>query len=1314
MIDKDLARLYPEHGDFFQSSPCQTALRRILLVWSLKNPQPGYCQGMHELLAPLVYVLHADAVRLWKLRGQFEDLLGDRFDKTVGFGDAGGYASAHTNPCWACGGASWGDKRDRIVEERSDRDAAEEDWSIIEMLAEASDPYGAEGELGAVLSGRFIEHDAFLMFESLMNGEGGRGAVAVMDYFIVPPADSGVVPPILQACGGIYHTLAAADPVLYNHMIALKVEPQLFALRWLRLLFGREFGLEDLLIIWDAFFSASNIPRAKKDSSAGGEASNDEELLDGERGCTCLHASERGDLILSMAVSMLLYVRHTLLGAADAGGCLRRLLDFPKVGDITALIGSAEVLQQIAEVVASDGQPSTPWVLADSGTRKSWPHKAKGNGSAGAAGVGGGAKAGGGKGLVGAGGSQSNVAEWSRQVGMVTGAVLRRHRLSNSSDVNVPDLNSYWEEKWTNLVMQSLADEQEWVGRLGWEWVGWPMGLLQGTIDVPDGRGEGEGKGKDLIAAQIKMLLQKAMSRSGRDSESVGPTHSRESESEGVGDVSSSDDSSSDQALKGVTDFAGRSMEEGLTSAAEIRACSEQRKDVGLGAEEHEIGRRDASKGSVPWYRMTKSVSEDGSGVREASMAEGSAREVAVQREQAGREQEGDGTAKAADAESQLLGIQGDTHMDRKTMEGTGDLRQPLIGSDGKWLARNGSFGEKVDDDESQDGRQTLEHEASAVSVDTGLAALETKRGWHERRWSLGSGVTVGAKDPVRQPVALKTYWTMMSTLPDKTGNHGRMDVEGGVSGRQGASLRGLLVCDEAVCSSEKSVDGDVDDLGFGLDGDGSCFFRDMTESEGAKHLLERRVGGGEGDVKDKSSVDVCESDWEAHSVVDACEVVGGSVISYTEHVDHGVEGSGVDSNAASCLRRRHAGGCRDWNVRAKGTAGSGGEIREIGDGFRGGAGPHAGRLKAVGDARRHNNCAIHLASAGVQDLAPVAVRGISKVRKKHKGDLGRHRGKAGVKRRASHALEVSFDSPRSDRSCVDGVADMDMEGCDREGREAGWTEFVKCGVHSGMGGSKGVIENLNSIRGNGLHDGDDCALETKGERVEGLHLDEELDMEPVLKGCDSSLEGIAGQGDFKARCMMLSRGMIEPIQVLEAALLGGMSARLTTRDLNHRVLSEVRVADSSSSEEDPNCLSSLVKPADLEGKAVVDGCRFQQSVAAGEGEAVPCDINAEKIEKRNISRMGTDDHRERSDHRSLAAKDIAGTRMDRKQQQEGEQEALVMCVDVIGALAQLKRIQEELCIISGVCPSDEVAEGTELQENVREASGRGSCVSDA
>ncbi|KAL5974152.1 hypothetical protein ACLOJK_030815 [Asimina triloba] len=54
MVDQDLSRLYPEHGNYFQTSACQAILRRVLLLWCLANPEYGYRQGKFSPVFPVV------------------------------------------------------------------------------------------------------------------------------------------------------------------------------------------------------------------------------------------------------------------------------------------------------------------------------------------------------------------------------------------------------------------------------------------------------------------------------------------------------------------------------------------------------------------------------------------------------------------------------------------------------------------------------------------------------------------------------------------------------------------------------------------------------------------------------------------------------------------------------------------------------------------------------------------------------------------------------------------------------------------------------------------------------------------------------------------------------------------------------------------------------------------------------------------------------------------------------------------------------------------------------------------------------------
>ena len=62
--------------------------------------------------------------------------------------------------------------------------------------------------------------------------------------------------PLLLKCAHIQDTLLRrADPQLHGVLAEKEVQPQLYLLRWLRLLFGREFHLADSMLVWDALFA---------------------------------------------------------------------------------------------------------------------------------------------------------------------------------------------------------------------------------------------------------------------------------------------------------------------------------------------------------------------------------------------------------------------------------------------------------------------------------------------------------------------------------------------------------------------------------------------------------------------------------------------------------------------------------------------------------------------------------------------------------------------------------------------------------------------------------------------------------------------------------------------------------------------------------------------------------------------------------------------------------------------------------------------------------------------------------------------------
>jgi TBC1 domain family protein 5 len=291
---------------------------------------------MHELLAPLVYVLQVDIDKLSQVRKLHEDCFNDDFDG-VPFPDTDMVFSYKPRK-----DRKWSSKTDNGNDSESaskvnSLDELDQDTKEIVLL---SDAYGAEGELGIVLSERFMEHDAYSMFDGLMDG---GGEVVRMAEFYSPSSigSSSSLPPAIEASSALYHLLSIVEPSLHNHFIELKVEPQWFALRWLRVLFGREFCLNDLLVVWDEVFACPNNMLLNSD----------------EEYSFRILCSARGAFIAAMAVSMLLHVRSSLLATEVDVSCLQRLLNYPTNVDVQKLIEKAKSLQSIA-IDANTPSPS--------------------------------------------------------------------------------------------------------------------------------------------------------------------------------------------------------------------------------------------------------------------------------------------------------------------------------------------------------------------------------------------------------------------------------------------------------------------------------------------------------------------------------------------------------------------------------------------------------------------------------------------------------------------------------------------------------------------------------------------------------------------------------------------------------------------------------------------------------------------------------------------------------------------------------------------------------------------------------------------
>uniref|UniRef100_A0A131YT10 Ypt/rab specific gtpase activating protein gyp6 n=1 Tax=Rhipicephalus appendiculatus TaxID=34631 RepID=A0A131YT10_RHIAP len=202
MIKQDVIRTFPEI-EFFQTSDVQAMMVNVLFHYARQHPQISYRQGMHELLAPIIFVLHNDqqaflhALELDYIR-EFPDAL-----------------------------------RDDIRE---------------------------------LLNPDYTEHDAFFLFNQVMDAveswySWNENYIKIDQFSFMPFAKTSTLGLHnglgVKLCRINQSMLKAHDFAIYTHLENMEIPLHVFGIRWLRLLFGREFILPELLILWDAIFADS-------------------------------------------------------------------------------------------------------------------------------------------------------------------------------------------------------------------------------------------------------------------------------------------------------------------------------------------------------------------------------------------------------------------------------------------------------------------------------------------------------------------------------------------------------------------------------------------------------------------------------------------------------------------------------------------------------------------------------------------------------------------------------------------------------------------------------------------------------------------------------------------------------------------------------------------------------------------------------------------------------------------------------------------------------------------------------------------------
>nr|XP_019002644.1 uncharacterized protein I203_04430 [Kwoniella mangroviensis CBS 8507]OCF66105.1 hypothetical protein I203_04430 [Kwoniella mangroviensis CBS 8507] len=204
-ISQDVERTFPDIP-YFQLPRVKKSLTTSLFLYSILNPDVGYRQGMHELLACCFLAVDRDSL----------------------------------------------DQKDNTSNKLEKGEGEEAMWTTLDR--------------------RYVEHDSFQLFQAIMKSakefyewRAEEGPIVSMmfsalsyDLIYAQRNRSVNAPqaPIITRCNNIHSSLIRRiDPQLWERLETEGVEAQIWAIRWIRLIFTREVPFPLAMRIWDGVFA---------------------------------------------------------------------------------------------------------------------------------------------------------------------------------------------------------------------------------------------------------------------------------------------------------------------------------------------------------------------------------------------------------------------------------------------------------------------------------------------------------------------------------------------------------------------------------------------------------------------------------------------------------------------------------------------------------------------------------------------------------------------------------------------------------------------------------------------------------------------------------------------------------------------------------------------------------------------------------------------------------------------------------------------------------------------------------------------------
>ncbi|XP_064553101.1 TBC1 domain family member 5 [Drosophila montana] len=203
VIRQDVVRTFPG-VDFFRKPLIQNAMTNILFYYAREHPYMCYRQGMHEILAPIIFVLYSDHQSLL----HFSEI-------------------AKTN--------------------------------INETLLNVLEPAFLEADTYSIFSRLMSSVESYYRVTSIVPTPDGHMEMQTLDESSGADTEPQSEVEVISQLNFIRDKiLAKQDQHLHHYLLKMEIPLHIFGIRWLRLLFGREFMLLDLLLLWDAIFADSD------------------------------------------------------------------------------------------------------------------------------------------------------------------------------------------------------------------------------------------------------------------------------------------------------------------------------------------------------------------------------------------------------------------------------------------------------------------------------------------------------------------------------------------------------------------------------------------------------------------------------------------------------------------------------------------------------------------------------------------------------------------------------------------------------------------------------------------------------------------------------------------------------------------------------------------------------------------------------------------------------------------------------------------------------------------------------------------------